>query len=44
MVAYNTGGDLMWGFQETLDISRAGITGVQMTGSIPRFTKTTLAA
>ncbi|HEX6969596.1 MAG TPA: ABC transporter substrate-binding protein [Micromonosporaceae bacterium] len=39
---YESGGDLLWGYQETLDISRAGISGVRMNQSIPMFDRATV--
>jgi peptide/nickel transport system substrate-binding protein len=42
--AYNTGGDLVWGLQETLDICRSGLTGLRMNHSVPQFNQAALAA
>lgn len=43
MEMYESGGDLLWGFQEALDASRPGVSGVQSVGSIPDFSHTVLA-
>jgi len=43
MEMYESGGDLLWGYQEALDASRPGIGGVREVASIPDFTHATLA-
>lgn len=42
MEFYESGGDLLWGFQETLDVSRAGISDVRMAQSVPNFAQATV--
>ncbi|WP_433498382.1 ABC transporter substrate-binding protein [Sphaerimonospora sp. CA-214678] len=39
---YESGGDLLWGFAEQLDLSRAGVTGVRVSQSIPMFDRAAL--
>jgi peptide/nickel transport system substrate-binding protein len=41
---YRNGGDVLWGYQETLNVCRTGVTGVRMSQSIPQFTRTTVTA
>ena len=43
MEMFESGGDLLWGYQEALDASRPGIGGVHEVASIPDFTHATLA-
>lgn len=42
MEMYQSGGDLLWAYQEALDASRPGITGVREIASIPNFTHAAL--
>lgn len=43
MEMYESGGDLLWAYQEALDASRSGVAGVREVASIPDFTRATLA-
>ncbi len=42
MEMYESGGDLVWGYQEALDASQQKISGVARAASIPTFTRTSM--
>jgi peptide/nickel transport system substrate-binding protein len=43
MELYENGGDLLWGYQEMIDASKPGVSGVRSVGLVPNFTHAALA-